>query len=98
VVRTGTAGDLPAPMVVHPLITAQEAARQRGIAILADTGRQAVYTLSLPLDPAGIGIGLLEPCQLIEYGPAAIRGLVRSTRIEAKGAGVRQTVTLETTA
>ncbi len=96
VVRSGTAGDLPAPMVVHSLITAQAAARQRGIAILADTGRQAVYTLSLPLDPAGIGIGLLEPCQLIEYGPAAIRGLVRSTRIEAKGAGVRQTVTLET--
>ncbi len=96
VTRSGTAGDFAAPMVVHPLITHIEAARQRGMAILADTGKQAVYTLSMPIDPAGSGLGLLDLCQLIEYGPAAVRGLVRSVNVEARGARVRQTVTLET--
>ena len=37
--RAGTAGDVLAPMVVDALITQAAAARQRGIAVLADTGR-----------------------------------------------------------
>ena len=40
VTRAGTAGDVLAPMVVDPLITEAAAARQRGIAVLADTGQQ----------------------------------------------------------
>jgi hypothetical protein len=39
VTRAGTAGDVLAPMVVDPLITEAAAARQRGIAVLADTGQ-----------------------------------------------------------
>lgn len=96
VVRTGTAGDLAAQMVTHPMITAEAAARQRGVAILADTGRQQNITLSMPLDPTTYGIGLMTPAMLIEYGSAATRGMVRSTRIEAKLGSVRQSITLET--
>jgi hypothetical protein len=51
--RAGTAGDVFAPMVVDALITQAAAARQRGIAVLADTGRQVELSLRLPvlLDP-----------------------------------------------
>ncbi len=38
VTRAGTAGDILAPMVVDPLITEAAAARQRGLAVLAETG------------------------------------------------------------
>ena len=47
VTRTGTAGDVLAPMVVDALITQASAARQRGTAILSDTGRQIEVTLRL---------------------------------------------------
>ena len=40
VTRAGTAGDVLAPMVVDALITEAAAARQRGIAVLGDTGQQ----------------------------------------------------------
>ncbi|MDO4769998.1 MAG: hypothetical protein Q4A11_06495 [Brachymonas sp.] len=47
VTRTGTADDVLAPMVVDALITQAAAARQRGTAILSDTGRQIEVTLRL---------------------------------------------------
>ena len=79
--RTGTAGDLMAPTVVDGLITAQAAARQRGTAILSDTGRQARVTLEMPLMDE---IGLLPPGKFIEVDEdAAWRGLVRSTGVSA---------------
>ncbi|WP_152486066.1 hypothetical protein [Methylohalobius crimeensis] len=96
VTRSGTAGDIAAPMVTHPLVTAEQAARQRGTAILADTGKQQRVTLSMPLDPAVHGIGLMTPAMLIEYGPDALRGLVRASSVEARAGSVRQSITLET--
>lgn len=96
VTRTGTAGDIAAPMVVHPLVTAQAAARQRGLAILGDTGKQQRLELSMPFDPVNYGIGLMTPTTLIEYGPEALRGMVRATRIEVRNGSVRQTISLET--
>jgi hypothetical protein len=96
VVRSGSAGDLPAQMVTHPLMTAQAAARQRGLSILADTGKQQSLTLSMPLDPTTYGIDLMTPTMLIEYGADHLRGMVRATRIEAKLGSVRQSITLET--
>ncbi len=97
VLRTGTAGDMVAPMVVDALITHADAARERGRSILADTGKQALVTLELPLLPA---IGLLEPGLLIAVGDgnSPWRGLTRATRIAAtwnESLTVRQTVELE---
>lgn len=81
VVRSGTAGDVVAPMVVDALITAPEAARQRGIAVLADTGRQIDIDLRLPISSSIAGI--IEPGAIIDYSDGVtLRGIVRSTKID----------------
>ena len=97
VIRSGTAGDLLAPMIVDPLITHADAARERGRAVLADTGRQALVTLELPMLPS---IGLLDPGRLIAVGEdgQSWRGLVRGTTVSASWSQsliVRQTVEVE---
>lgn len=91
VTRTGTAGDVLAPMVVDALITQAAVARQRGIAVLADTGRQIEVTLRLPVLPE---TGIIEPGAFIAYqdGGVARLGLVRSTRIDAGLPEVWQTL------
>lgn len=97
ITRDGTAGNLVAPLVTDPLITAAEAARQRGISVLADTGRQATVRLSLPVLPE---TGVLTPGKLVRYvdGTTTRLGLVRAVGVEANGsaANLRQNVTLET--
>ena len=94
VTRAGTAGNLVAPMIVDPLITEAAAARQRGIAVLADTGMQFEVGLRLPVLPE---TGIVEPGTFIEYqdGSIARLGLVRSTRIEAGLPEVWQTLGVE---
>jgi len=99
VVRSGTAGDVIAPMVVDGLITHADAVRERGRTILADVGKQAVVTLELPMLNS---LGLLDPGLLISVGegtPAkAWRGLVRATNITAdwnQSLSVRQTIEVE---
>ncbi|EFX61827.1 hypothetical protein DAPPUDRAFT_271710, partial [Daphnia pulex] len=47
--RAGTAGANVAPMVTHAAMTAEPAVRQRGRAVLSDTGQQAHVTLRLPV-------------------------------------------------
>ncbi|OAI76905.1 hypothetical protein RSP799_19535 [Ralstonia solanacearum] len=94
VVRAGTAGDLVAPTVVDGLITHADAARERGRAILADVGRQAVVTLELPMLSS---IGLLDPGLLLAVGEGGStwRSLVRATSIAAEwnaSLTVRQTI------
>lgn len=91
VTRTGTAGNNLAPMVVDPLITETAAARQRGIAILSDTGRQIEMSLRLPILTE---TGIIEPGAFIEYqdGNVTRLGLVRSTRIDAGWPDVWQTL------
>lgn len=93
--RTGTAGDELAPMVVDPLITEAVAARQRGIAVLADTGRQINVTLRLPVLPE---TGVIEPGVFVEYqdGGVSRLGLVRSTSVQAGLPEVWQTLGVET--
>lgn len=97
--RSGTAGDVIAPMVTHPLLTADDAARQRGLAELGNTGRQAKVTVSLDLSDDA---PLLEVGQLAAFSEAASpwRGLVRGVQVAAQvdDAGaltVSQSVTLE---
>jgi hypothetical protein len=91
VTRTGTAGDVLAPMVVDPLITEAAAARQRGLAVLADTGTQVEVSLRLPVLAA---TGIIEPGAFVEYQDGSITrlGLVRSTQIEAGMPEVWQTL------
>ena len=91
VTRAGTAGDVLAPMVVDALITEAAAARQRGIAVLADTGHQIEVNLRLPVLAE---TGIIEPGAFVEYQDGSVTrlGLVRSTQIEAGMPEVWQTL------
>jgi hypothetical protein len=83
--RYGTAGDWPAPHVIDPLITRGAAARQRGTAILADTGRQALETIAMPV---GDTLGLVPNGALLELQDGVTwRGLVRSVSVSARLVG-----------
>ncbi len=91
VTRAGTAGDVLAPMVVDPLITDAAVARQRGIAVLADTGHQIEVSLRLPVLAE---TGIIEPGAFVEYQDGSVTrlGLVRSTQVEAGMPEVWQTL------
>ncbi|MBB5204395.1 hypothetical protein HNQ51_001709 [Inhella inkyongensis] len=90
-----TAGDLPAAMVVDPLVTDVPALRQRGRAILGEGGRQAMISLRLP---ALQQLGLVRPGKLLRYvdGGTTRLGLVRSLHIEASHEQAWQTLGVET--
>jgi hypothetical protein len=94
VTRTGTAGDVLAPMVVDALITEAAAARQRGITVLADTGHQIEVSLRLPVLA---DTGIIQPGAFVEYhdGSATRLGIVRSTQVEAGMPEVWQTLGVE---
>lgn len=95
VTRSGTAGDLAAPMVTDPLITTAVAARQRGTAILGDTGEQAMVTLRLPvLEETGV----IHPGKFVRYtdGSNVKIGLVRGTSVDASLPEVWQSIQVET--
>jgi hypothetical protein len=98
VTRTGTAGDLLAPMVSDPLITEAVAARQRGRAVLSDTGRIAHVTLRLPVLSE---TGIIMPGKFVRYvdGEDTMLGIVRSTGVDVKSNGspdVWQNILVET--
>lgn len=94
VTRTGTAGDAVAPSVVHPLITAVEASRQRGLAVLSDVGRQVAVRLQMPVLSE---TGVIPPGSLVRYldGATTRLGLVRTTSVSG-AVQLRQTLGLET--
>lgn len=94
---TGTAGDLPAPMLTHSLITHADAARQRGISILSDTGRKAMLQISMPVLES---TGVIDVCKLIQFndGVTARRGIVRANNISVNWPTVRQVLTVEAAA
>ena len=91
VTRAGTAGNVLAPMVVDALITEAPAARQRGIAILSDTGRQIEVSLRLPVLAE---TGIIEPGAFVEYQDGSVTrlGLVRATQVQAGFPEVWQTL------
>lgn len=95
VTRAGTAGDVLAPMVVDALITDTIAARQRGRAILSDTGRQVVTGLRMPVLAE---TGVIQPGSFIRYEDGGIvrLGLVRGTNVEVGLPEVWQTLEIET--
>lgn len=79
--QSGTAGDELAPLVIDPLITHVDAARQRGIAILGDI---ANLSLSLPVLPE---TGMPN---YIDNGIERL-GIGRSTSVTVQYPSVRQT-------
>lgn len=95
IVLTGSAGDKPAQTVVDDLMTDSEVTRQKGLSILADTGRQAGVTIRLPVLPE---IGLVKVGKIVDYTERGItrRGINRSTSIQYNYPQVWQTVRLET--
>lgn len=95
VTRSGTAGDLLAPMVTHPLITHADAARQRGIAELAKGGRIVKLGLRLPVLAE---TGVLLPGHMVQYDDAGTEriGRVNSVQVDVSGgADVWQAIELE---
>ena len=95
VTRSGTAGDSLAPMVVDALITEAAVARQRGLAVLSDTGRQIEVSLNLPVL---FDTGIIEPGAFVQYRDGGIDriGLVRSTQVQAGFPEVWQTLGVQT--
>lgn len=95
VTRGGTAGNIIAPMVTDSLITHADAARQRGLAVLSDTGTQAHISLRLPVLDA---TGVIKPGALVRYvdGATTHLGLVRATSLEWGAPKLRQVLTVET--
>lgn len=95
VTRGGTGGNVIAPMVTHPLITHSEAARQRGLAELSNTGTQALLSLRLPVLAL---TGVIKPGALVRYVESGTThlGLVRSTALEFQRPTLRQVLTVET--
>ncbi|MFJ1255965.1 hypothetical protein [Cupriavidus sp. CuC1] len=95
VTRAGTAGDILAPLVTDALITHADAARQRGLSVLADTGRQAHLSLRLPVLAE---TGVIQPGKFVRYmdGGTTRIGIVRSTAVEVGVPEVWQTIGVET--
>ena len=93
--RTGTAGDVLAPTVVDPLATDTIMTRQRGIRVIADTGRQVHLSLKLPILAA---TGIIKPGQLIEYSEQGEThlGLSRAVSVTYGFPEAWQTVKVET--
>lgn len=96
VTRLGTGGDVIAPQITHALITDADAQRQRGLAELSDTGRQAQVQLKLQLLPE---TGLILPGKFVRYvaGPSeSFVEIVRASSLEWSSPAMRQTITIET--
>ncbi len=94
VTRSGTAGDLLAPMVIDALNTHADVARQRGLAILSDTGAQLLLTLETPVF-SGIGIYPVGSFVAFSDNAESRLGIVRSVSIQAAFPTVRQTLEIE---
>lgn len=94
ITRAGTAGNIIAPMVTDPLITHADAARQRGLSILANTDRQKHITLSLPILPE---TGIIQPgttVRYVEQGTEHI-GITRAVSVTANFPNVKQQLRIE---
>jgi hypothetical protein len=95
IVITGTDGGKPAPTIVDTLATDSAMTRQRGLAVLGDTGKQATISLRLPVLPE---TGMIKPGKFVEYieNGTSRRGLVRSLSIAHRWPQLWQTIGVET--
>ncbi|TCW36280.1 hypothetical protein EDC29_10463 [Marichromatium gracile] len=92
--RAGRAGDTQAPTCVDALATDVVMTRQRGLRLLADTGRQAHITLRAPVHPE---TGIIHPGQLIRYteGGTTRLGLSRAVELDCRLPEVWQSIRIE---
>lgn len=90
---TGTAGENQAETFVDRMTCDQAAARQKGLSILSEGGKQARMSIDLPMHNS---IGLLLPSMLIEVS-GQWRGLVRgvSISVQQKGLSITQSIDVE---
>ncbi|WP_051309011.1 hypothetical protein [Desulfogranum japonicum] len=100
VYRTGTAGDICAPMVTDALITSTEPAYQRGIVELGKSGKWSKQTMLLPLTVSPDLPGLLDPGTMVELSEDGdtYKAQVTGCRISVKrsrGLRVEQSVNME---
>lgn len=95
VTRTGSAGDLLAPNVTEQLATDAVAVRQRGVAILSDTGRVATVGLRLPVLPE---TGIIPPGRMVRYtdGGVVRLGITRSVNVDISMPSIWQNLAVET--
>ena len=92
--RSGTAGGLIAPQVSHALMTHADVHRQRGLAELSNTGRQAHYQIKTQVTPEA---GIIVPGKFVRrVGGTTVIGIVRSNRLDWSSPVMRQTIGLET--
>ena len=94
--RTGTNGDLlKQPMVVHPLITGLDVAKQRARAELSVSGRSLVHKMTLPV----LGqTGVIKPGVVLRYhdhANALRTGIVRSTNVSMQFPVLTQSLEVE---
>ncbi len=97
VTRALSAGDVVAPMAVHKALTHQYAAHERGLSILANTGRQALVSMETALIPS-LGLDVILPGKLVQIGDTGEgnwRGLVRGVEITAGRPKVTQKIEVE---
>lgn len=94
--RAGSAGNLLAAQQTDALITASQAAQQRGLAILGKGGAQYAVGLELPVLTGPGQPGVIDVGSLIQVNePTPWRGRVRSVQVNAAMPTARQTITLE---
>lgn len=95
IIRTGSGGTRPAPTIIDNLATDAAMTRQRGLALLGDTGKQAIISLRLPVLAA---TGLIRPGKFVEYHEQGNtrRGLVRSLSVSHAWPELWQTIGVET--
>ena len=92
--RSGTAGNVLASMITDSLITATEAAQQRGLSVLGAAGAKHIVQISLPILTGPSQPGVLDVGQLVQINESTPwRGRVRSVSVQGKAA--RQSVQLE---
>jgi hypothetical protein len=94
--RAGTAGDKLASLQTDALITASQAAQQRGLAALGKAGPQYLISLELPVLTGAGQPGVIDVGKLVQINESTPwRGRVRSVTVNAAMPTARQTITLE---
>lgn len=95
VTRAGTDGASVAPMVTDALITHADAARQRGISLLAPSGRQAMVSLQLPVLES---TGVIPPGKMVRYvdGTTTRVGITRGVQVDVRMPEIFQQIEVET--
>lgn len=92
--RAGTDAAMVGPTIVDPLATDPIMTRQRGLPVLADTGRQAHVTVRLPVLQE---TGIVRPGTLVRYTESGNThiGLTRAVSIEQGWPELWQTLRIE---